>query len=87
MKNGLFIDDISGIKIWFLNNKYHRIDGPAIECANGSKCWYQDGEHHRIDGPAIDYIDGYKEWWINGKKLKCHTQEEFTRLIKLDSFW
>jgi hypothetical protein len=26
-----------------LNNKHHRIDGPAIEWPNGDKLWFFDG--------------------------------------------
>jgi hypothetical protein len=46
---------------------FHRLDGPAIECANGDKWWYQNGERHRLDGPAVEYADGGKEWWVNDK--------------------
>lgn len=34
-----------GTKYWFLNDKLHRIDGPAIEWADGSKEWYLNGNH------------------------------------------
>ena len=27
----------NGTKYWYLNGKFHREDGPAIECANGTK--------------------------------------------------
>jgi hypothetical protein len=33
-----------GTKIWCLNGKLHRTDGPAIEYADGSKEWYLNGE-------------------------------------------
>jgi hypothetical protein len=36
MKNGLIVDN-EGTKHWYLNGKYHREDGPAIEYANGDK--------------------------------------------------
>ena len=29
-----------GSKTWYLNDKRHREDGPAIEYPNGSKTWY-----------------------------------------------
>ena len=56
-----------GTKCWYLNNKYHREDGPAIEFLDGAKEWYWNGKHHRVDGPAIEYPDGVKEWWLDGK--------------------
>ena len=34
-----------GTKYWYLNDKLHREDGPAAECANGAKFWYLNGEN------------------------------------------
>ena len=58
-----------GSKYWYLNEKLHREDGPAIECANGylTKAWYLNGKCHREDGPAIEYASGHKQWYKNGK--------------------
>ena len=86
MKNVLIID-FENTKRWWLNGQLHRIDGPAIEYANSSRCWFQNGKCHRLDGPAIEWANGDKEWYINGKRIKCNTQKEFKRLIKLESFW
>ena len=52
---------------WFLNGKYHREDGPAIECSSGSKFWFLNGKRHREDGPAIEWANGDKEWFLNGQ--------------------
>ena len=57
----------NGTKKWFLNDKLHREDGPAIEWANGYKYWYLNGKRHREDGPAIEKANGDKEWWLNDK--------------------
>jgi hypothetical protein len=56
-----------GDKFWYLNDKRHREDGPAIEWANGDKFWYLNGELHREDGPAYEEANGYKSWHLNGK--------------------
>ncbi len=72
---------------WFINGKRHREDGPAVEYYNGNKEWFLNDELHRIDGPAIDYVDGLKGWYIHGKYIKCSSQEEFERLLKLKAFW
>ena len=56
-----------GTKRWYLNNKYHREDGPAIEYTNGDKCWYLNGKLHREDGPAIEGASGDKYWFLNDK--------------------
>ena len=48
--------------------KFHRVDGPAIERAYGDKSWYLNGKRHRVDGPAIERAYGYKAWYINGER-------------------
>ena len=67
MKNGLIVDK-DGTKSWFLDDKLHRTDGPAVEHFTGSKVWCVDGKTHRIDGPAFEGTDGTKGWWFNGMR-------------------
>ena len=56
----------NGDKCWFLNDKLHREDGPAVEsAANGAKEWWLNDKLHREDGPAVEWADGAKEWWLN----------------------
>ena len=62
-----FIVGEYGTKLWYLNGKLHREDGPAYIGANGDKCWYINGNRHREDGPAYIGANGDKEWWINGR--------------------
>ena len=57
----------NGDKYWFLNDKLHREDGPAVEYANRTKQWWLNGKRHREDGPAIEWTSGNKEWYLNGK--------------------
>ena len=61
-------------KLWRLNDKRHREDGPACEYAHGTKEWWLNGELHREDGPAIENTDGTKEWWLSGVR---YTKKEF----------
>ena len=68
------LERINGTKSWFLNDKLHREDGPAVEHSDGNKEWWLDGKRHREDGPAIEHANGYKAWWLDGKQL---TEEEF----------
>ena len=50
----------NGDKEWFLNGKWHREDGPAIEYAGGYKSWYlneekvTEEEHKRITSPIVE---------------------------------
>ena len=46
---------------------HHRLDGPAVECADEYKSWWVDGKQHRLDGPAVEYADGSKSWWVDDK--------------------
>lgn len=59
----------NGTKEWYLDNKLHREDGPAVERADGDKAWYINGKLHREDGPSVVRHNGYKAWFLNGKKL------------------
>ena len=67
LKDNCKVNIYYGGKHWYLNNKRHREDGPAIEYANGTKRWYQNGKLHRDDGPAAEYADGTKHWYQNGE--------------------
>lgn len=76
----------TGCKCWWLNERLHREDGPAIEYADGSKWWYINGQLHRTDGPALD--DGnFKLWYYQGTKIDCKSQFEFERYLRLKAFW
>ena len=64
--------DEFGTKRWYLNDKLHCEDGPAIESAGGTKYWYLNGKQHRTDGPAVEYANGTKYWvkyWYLNDKL------------------
>jgi hypothetical protein len=72
---------------YYLNDKLHRIDGPAVEYYDRTKIWYKNGLLHRLDGPAFEWSNEYKSWHYEGKRIDCNSQEEFERLIKLKLFW
>ena len=61
--------DKDGNKYWYLDGKFHRADGPAIEYSNGVTAWYLNGQRHREDGPAVIFTNGTKIWYINDQ---CH---------------
>jgi len=74
------------------NNLFHRLNGPAIFYKDNSWIlWYKNGYPHRENGPAIYLKDeSYrfgKEWYYEGKFIKCESQEEFERILKLKLFW
>ena len=64
----LFYVDRKGYKRWYLNGKYHRLNGPAVEFPDGYKCWYLNGKPHRVNGPAIENVNGTKCWFLNDKR-------------------
>ena len=66
---GYVINESGNYRVWRLNGKRHREDGPAAEYADGGREWYLNGKRHREDGPAAEYADGDQEWWFNGKYM------------------
>ena len=46
------------------------------KCDSGIEAFYQEF-----------FTDGGKGWWINGKEVKCKSQEEFEKFLKLKAFW
>ena len=63
----------NGNKVWFLEGKRHREDGPAIEWPDGNKSWYLNGKRHREVGPAIERANGNKYWYLNNKEVDPET--------------
>jgi hypothetical protein len=80
-----------GNKRWYLNDKRHRIDGPAVDRADGYKEWHLNGKKHRIDGPAIEWVNGRKSWFLHNAhysfdkwlELTDYISEEEKVMIKL----
>ena len=87
MKKTICETDADETKRWYRDGKLHREDGPAIEYVNGTKLWYRDGKCHREDGPAIEWANGDKYWYLKGTEIKCKSNEEFLRLLKMKAFW
>jgi hypothetical protein len=56
-----------GTKFYYLNEKLHREDGPAVEYINGDRSWFLNGKLHRESSPAIELVNGSKEWYLNGE--------------------
>ena len=54
---------------WYLNDKLHRTDGPAIEREHGTNLWLINGLRHRLDGPAVEFANGGKIWYIDGNQF------------------
>jgi len=49
----------------------------------GTKRYYKNNAPHRLTGPAV-INDFNSEWWYyKGRLVKCETQEEYQRYIKL----
>ena len=69
MKNGLHIDE-AGTQRWYLDDKLHRQDGPAVVYSDGSEYWYLDDKLHRQDGPAAVGACVTEDWYLHGKFLE-----------------
>jgi len=53
----------NGDKEWYLNDKLHREDGPAVEWASGTKRWYLNGKqlteeefNERTNKPCVSKV-------------------------------
>jgi len=84
---GPAIEFVNGNCMWYCDGKQHREGGPAVEVAGTYNIWVRNGKYHREDGPAMEYANGCKFWFFNGKEIKCSSQKEFERLIKMKAFW
>tara|TARA_B110000238_G_C15948575_1_gene362191 strand:+ start:115 stop:402 length:288 start_codon:yes stop_codon:yes gene_type:complete len=60
------IEFSNGDKIWFLNGKIHRTDGPAVVRTDGINIWYLNGDLHRTDGPSVDRPDAVTRFHLYG---------------------
>jgi len=71
----------NGGRIWYLNGRRHREDGPAVEYAEGSTGWYLNGLLHRVDGPAMELAIGDnlfdRSWHLNNMQV---SEEEFNEV-------
>lgn len=75
MKNGKHVDKAGNIN-WFLNDQYHREDGPAIECTDGRKEWWIHGKRHRENGPAVEFPYAPNIWFLNHSEI---SESEFNQ--------
>lgn len=57
-----------GFAYWSINDKTHKLDGPAIIYSNGTKIYYQYGKIHNLYGPAMIHSEGIVKYYVNGKK-------------------
>jgi len=68
------VEYANGDKVWYLNGKIHREDGPAVECVDGHKEWRLNGDRHHVYGPAVEWANGNKEYWIYGELVPKEVQ-------------
>ena len=66
-----------GAEEWFLNNKLHRTDGPAVypRIPTMVFTWKTSPK----DGPAVIYPDGYEEWFLMVKNTEEQHEQEMER--------
>lgn len=55
-----------GTKIWTVDGKRHREDGPAVDFGP-ARFWYINDVLHREDGPAVEFDDAKPGWYLNGR--------------------
>jgi hypothetical protein len=78
MKNGLHID-LWGNKKYYLNDKFHREEGPAWINSIGHKEWYIHGKLHRENGPAIVSPSGFGWFYLDDKS---YSEQNYWKELK-----
>jgi hypothetical protein len=65
---------ISGHEAFYRNDKFHRLDGPAVIYPEGSLFWFFEGKLHREGGPAVIIANGERSqrWYVHGQ---CHRED------------
>ena len=75
------VEYANGSKEWCLNGKFHRVDGPAVECINGNKEWYLNDKYFSSQKAWQKELDKSKSTCdgkvveIDGKKYKLVLSE------------
>jgi len=69
--DGPAIEDLNGIKFWYINENCHRNIDPSDEYSDGTKQWFFKGQSHRIGG---SFSSTQKYWYIHGKE---YTKEKY----------
>ena len=68
----------SGTKMWFVNGKKHRYNGPAFVSSLG-EIWYNNDMIHRLTGPAeINYELQIKLYYINNE---IYTKTNYNKIM------
>ena len=65
IRNGR-VEHANGMIVYYMDNKYHRVDGPAL-IHGADKEYYINGQPHREDGPAYHW-NNEKIWCLKGRE-------------------
>lgn len=80
---------------WYINDVYHREDGPALVEKDQGEWWYKKGKLHRVGGPAI-LVQGFlrddgsrpihHHYWLDGVRYspEDYWNHIFNLKVKLD---
>jgi hypothetical protein len=55
---------------WIMNEKYHKLDGPAVIYPDVRVEYWEKDKRHRINGPAVIGANGDEEYWENGVRIR-----------------
>jgi len=79
--------DFEGHKLWIKDKKLHRVNGPAVELDNGDKEWWYQGKKIGSYTSFRQLGSSIEKWWYQGEYIKCSSQKEFEKYLKLKAFW
>jgi len=76
----IMVINSNGSKVWRLNGKLHREDGPAYEWVDGTKEWWING-NYISNSCAIELPNGTKYYTFEGKLM---TEQEWLDRVLFD---
>ena len=91
-EDGPAIERVEGMKVWYVNGRHHRLDGPARIFPGGNVIeWFINGFFYRLDGPASEYNNPNqqfnnknKRWYVN---YNVDTINDFLNILKRPSLF
>lgn len=79
--------NLANTKRYYLNDKQHRLDGPATEWYDGAKQWHTNNKLHRVDGHAFNWCLAANYHWLNHIAVSLQEREQTLHIetVKLGS--
>ena len=75
----------NGTKEWYLDNKLHREDGPAVERADGDKAWFLNGK--KLSERSFNIHNKRNNVLTKNVKINNYVQEMNMKLKSMNKYY